>query len=128
MRVWKTRLINPIHPRFNAFTSLFQMKKREILELYGLPAYYSDEEIMEARKHPVFVHFTPNMTTRPWVEHCSHPLRDDYWRYRKMTHNPERNLQLDTRSKKLKVVAWGFQYLPFGIWLRLLRLRNKETE
>lgn len=124
----KQELIKLVHPRFNAFTSLFQMKKNDVLQYYGLPEYYSDNEIMEAKNSPVFVHFTPNMTTRPWVEHCSHPLRDKYWYFREMTDYPDHRLQPDTRSLKLKILAWGFQRLPLGIWMGLLRLRkNEET-
>lgn len=61
---------------------LVPAKKIDILRLYQLPDYYTDNEILYAKEYPVFVHFTPNMTTRPWERHCRHPLRDMYWQYR----------------------------------------------
>ncbi|MCQ2096645.1 MAG: glycosyltransferase family 8 protein [Fibrobacter sp.] len=104
----KQNLIKILPPKYNVFTALFQLNKKQIKKIYGLPNYYSDNEILEARTSPVFVHFTPNMTTRPWVKNCKHPLKNVYWKYREKTHNNKFQLEKDKRRLKLKLL--GFLY------------------
>lgn len=118
-------LIQVIHPKFNAFTSLFQLRKQDVLNVYDLTEYYSDDEIMEARKVPVFVHFTPNMTTRPWVKHCAHPLRERYWYYRKMTEFKDFHLDEDKRTLKLRLLGTIFRNCPKSVYAFLVQSRRK---
>lgn len=118
----KQNLIKPIHPKYNTLTSLFQFDHNEILSFYGLNHYYLDSEIIEARNNPVFVHFTPNMTTRPWVKHCKHPLQNEYWKYRRMTSYSNEILEPDVRKIKLKLLSWGYFHLPFFFFKKLLGL------
>lgn len=115
----KQGLIKVIHPKYNTFTSLFQLNRDSVLRIYGLPDYYSNEEIEEAVADPVFVHFTPNMTTRPWVKHCKHPLKEEYWRFRSMTEFGEKQLESDTRSLKLRLLGWIYRSLPSSVYVLL---------
>ena len=121
----KQGLIQVIHPRYNTFTSLFQLKKQDVLDIYGLPEYYSDTELMEARNAPVFVHFTPNMTTRPWVKHCTHPLRERYWEYRKMTDFKDFNLDGDKRALKLRLMGMIYRNFSKVVYISLARIVRK---
>lgn len=98
--------IKTIHPRYNLMTPFFDMKAAEIKSIYGTRVN-SDEEYQEAVASPVFVHFTPFMTTRPWVENSRHPLRDSYWHYR-LQLNPEKNLQKDKRIPRLRFLSWAY--------------------
>lgn len=66
------KLIKIIAPRYNTITSFYQIDSSMIKKIYKLPKYYSDSELQEAKSNPVYVHFTPNMTSRPWNEHCKH--------------------------------------------------------
>ena len=108
----KKQLIKLLSPQYNVFTSLYQLNSKMIKKIYGLPFYYSDTEIKYALVNPIFVHFTPNMTTRPWIEHCKHPLKDKYWNYRKMTDFYIRRLLPDNRSIKLKLLGWIYRNYP----------------
>lgn len=108
----KQNLIKILPPKYNVFTALFQLNKKQIKKIYGLPSYYSDNEILEARTSPVFVHFTPNMTTRPWVKNCKHPLKNVYWKYREKTHNNKFQLEKDKRSLKLKLLGHLYRNHP----------------
>lgn len=122
----KQGLIQLIHPKFNTYTSLFQLKKQDVLNIYDLLEYYSDDEIMEARKKPVFVHFTPNMTTRPWVRHCTHPLREHYWEYRKMTDFKHFHLDADKRTLKLRLLGIIYRSCFKSVYIFLLRLGKRK--
>lgn len=114
------KLIKVLHPKFNVFTSLYQLEKKQILRIYHLPDFYSDSQIQEAVNNPVFVHFTPNMTTRPWVKNCKHPMKDEYWRFRSMTEFSEKNLETDKRCLKLRLLGWLYRNIPeiFGLLIQ----------
>lgn len=106
-------------PPIDALTSFFQLTSRQIQQLYGVKTY-TDRELSKAKTEPVFVHFTPNMTTRPWVKNCRHPLRDLYWKYR-LKVNPEFILSPDLRSFKLKLLSWLFYHLSWPIFLKIVK-------
>ena len=118
----KQDLIKVLHPKYNTYTALFQHGSEDIMKIYHLPEYYSDTEILEARSKPVFVHFTPNMTTRPWVKHCTHPLKNEYWKYRSMTDYSYRTLSPDLRSLKLKILGLLYRKFPAGAYVAVTRL------
>ncbi|MBQ8837141.1 MAG: glycosyltransferase family 8 protein [Clostridia bacterium] len=121
----KMGLIKKLHPKFNVLTSMFQLKNKEILKFYRLLEYYSDDLLREATNSPVFVHFTPNMSTRPWVKHCTHPLREEYWKYRANTSHKKKQLQNDSRSLKMRLLGWMYRNLPKSVFMFLLKLKRK---
>lgn len=120
----KIGMIQVLPPQYNVMTSLFQLRKSDILRLYRLPDYYSDDEIFYAKEHPVFVHFTPNMTTRPWEQHCTHPFRDMYWKYRLEGMGEEKVLSNDNRTLKLRILGWIYRKLPIGVYCMITGLRR----
>lgn len=116
-------LIEAINPKYNVLTSFFQLNSKDIKKIYGLSYYYSNDEIINACENPVFVHFTPNMTTRPWVKHCKHPLRNEYWKYRKSIDEDEL-YDSDKRSLKLKFLGFVYRNLPSYVYCFLNKLRG----
>ena len=113
--------IKVLHPRANVLTSFFQMNSNIIKEMYGVRTY-SDAEIAEAVTHPVFVHFTPNFVSRPWIKGCRHPLTHRYWQYRRMI-DPNGQAQTDCRSLKIKLLSSLFYALPWPLYKILLSIR-----
>lgn len=113
------RHILPIHPRFNMLTSYFQMSSEEI-SLYYKVATYTESEINEARNNPLFVHFTPNLTTRPWMKNCKHPMAKNYWNYRNMI-SEDGKLEYDRRSIKHKILSTIF-YFHHPLFFSLVKI------
>lgn len=37
-------------------------------------SFYEENEIVEAKRSPIILHFTPSFTTHPWEQNCKHPL------------------------------------------------------
>lgn len=105
-------LIKIIHPKYNVLTSMYQLEHDAIIRIYGLKDYYSDAELKEAIYDPVFVHFTPNMTTRPWEKHCKHPMKSEYWKFRSKTEFNDMELSEDKRGLKLRTLGWIYRNLP----------------
>ena len=124
----KKHLIKLLLPQYNVFTSLYQLNSKMIKKIYKLPFYYSDAEIKHAIDKPVFVHFTPNMTTRPWIKHCKHPLKDKYWDYRKMTDFYNRRLLPDNRKFKIKLLGWLYRNCPiiYGLVVKMKGYQDKD--
>ncbi len=121
-------LIKEIHPKYNTLTSLFQLNRESILLIYGLVDYYSDEEIEEAIEDPVFIHFTPNMTTRPWVRNCTHPFKGRYWYFRSMTKFYKKQLEPDNRCLKLRILGWMYRNLPSSTYVLLTKYVRSVTK
>lgn len=108
----KQGLIKVIHPKYNSITSLFQLNREWICKIYDLPEYYSDDELKDAKDKPIVIHFTPNMTTRPWEKNCAHPCREKYWKYRSLTQYPKKSLCKDKRSFKFRILGLVYQFFP----------------
>ena len=69
-------------PHYNVMTSFFDFRDVEsIKHYYGITNYYSQNDINEAKRNPVFVHFTPSFSKRPWIEGSKHPLKAIYKEY-----------------------------------------------
>lgn len=91
-----------LHPKYNAYTLFYAFTYENLIRWRNPTIFYTQEEIIEAKKQPSIVHLTRNfyMMSRPWVEGCDHPLTKDYLRYKNMT--PWRKLSADTRSNRQK--------------------------
>ena len=72
--------IKIIHPKYNAMTPFFFMESQHIKELFNIPVYYSDQDIQEAKKNPIIIHYLKfnGLVNRPWEEGCIHPKKDMY--------------------------------------------------
>lgn len=117
-------LIKIIHPKYNVLTSMYQLKRNDIMNIYGLRDYYSNSELEEAVHNPVFVHFTPNMTTRPWEKHCKHPMKSEYWRFRLKNDVKKVELSEDKRGIKLIILGWIYRNLPISVFKALQILKK----
>ncbi len=111
-----------LHPRYNCMTPFFSMTAEQLREQGRWDSYYSQSELREAVEKPVFVHFTQGDTTRPWQEHCRHPLRDEYLKYRAMTPFPLDKLGPDKRKFHVKLFAFLYHHLPYRAYKVAVRL------
>lgn len=100
-----------LHPRWNAFASLF---------LTGRDAYSGLDELsfVEAIVSPSIVHFEGSIYAKPWHLRCTHPHRNLYRSYRNRSPWPLERLEGDTiKSRVLK-------FLPISLQLLLGNLRR----
>lgn len=99
-------------PHYNVMTSFFDFRDVEsIKHYYGITNYYSQNDINEAKKNPVFVHFTPTFSKRPWIEGCKHPLKGVYKEYLLKTPFKNNEQQKDNRPFKIRFLEklfWVF--------------------
>ena len=89
-------------PHYNVMTSFFDFRDVEsIKHYYGIANYYSQNDINEAKRNPVFVHFTPSFSKRPWIEGSKHPLKGIYKEYLLKTPFKNNEQQKDKRPFKM---------------------------
>lgn len=109
-----------LHPKYNCMTPFFYLNSKKLKKLYNMSEYYSDKELLEATKSPVFVHFTPFFITRPWVKNCEHPLTSEYLNYFRKVNKVV--LMVDKRKTKFKILSLLFKLLPFSLFTNIIRL------
>lgn len=108
-----------LHPKYNTMTSFYDFKNvKSIEDYYRATKYYSQEIINEAQSNPVFIHFTPGFSKRPWIKGCRHPLQKKYWDYLSLTPWENELEQEDKRPLKYKLIEniyWIFGYKIYKI-------------
>jgi lipopolysaccharide biosynthesis glycosyltransferase len=108
--------IKILHPKFNAMTPLFTMSRKNIIKYYHITGeYYTQQDINEAIKNPVLIHFTAGFTCRPWEMGCSHPKRDLYRKYLEKSPWKDYKLQKESSPFKQRCVKAVYNYLPYCI-------------
>lgn len=110
--------------RYNAYTLIYAFPYKESCYVRGVSGYYTAQEVKEARKHPVMVHFTNNfyMPLRPWVKGCTHPFVQKYLEYRKMTPWKDKPLWDDPRSTIRKMYSQYCYILPKPVSMWMSRM------
>jgi len=112
--------------KYNMMSFVFESNSSNEISLkYSLPEFYSEEEYQSAKRTPVFLHYTEGNLQRPWVEHCRHPMKEKWFEYRDKTDWKDMPLKPDTRSAKLKLLAWMNLNLPVKVTKLLLSLVSK---
>lgn len=102
------RKIMMLHPKYNCYTLFWAFNFDELMTWRKPTIFYTQEQVIEAKRHPVIIHFTRNfyMLSRPWVKGCDHPMSNEYLKYKKMT--PWKELEDDDRSiaQKRRFKLW----------------------
>lgn len=111
--------------KYCVLTPVYERKYSDIVNIFKLTNYYSKEEIEDAVKNPVFVHFTPSATKRPWVKGCNHPKKKDWDYYKNLTPWKDVADKKDKRKLKKKVLDWMFRNLNIELYKKITKLAVK---
>lgn len=105
-----------LDPCYNALAEVFAFQSAEkIKKRYNFETYYSQEQIEEAYKHPVIIHYTEFLYNKPLSKFCTHPYADYFWN--KLKDSPlnyklsEKHLDLKHRLRK-----WMLDNTPFPVY------------
>lgn len=110
-----------IHPKFNVMTPFFVMSVNQLKRYHNIHSYYTQKELDEATKNPVFCHLTPYLTDRPWVKGNFHPLKNLYLKFQKET--LWANVQRKNNGKQLKPwLKTAFKFLPNDVFIKIVQL------
>lgn len=101
-------------PKFNA-TSFYFSHPYRILARNNTP-FYTKEEVMEAKKNPIIIHFTCGYLNRPWIKNCKHPYLKLFNKYKQQTEYAKLPILPDKRRLRERMDSIVFLYMPFGIF------------
>lgn len=125
------RQILVLPPAYNFMPKFLVFGKAELERMYQIQGYYSWEEIEEARKHPILIHFMNELYNRPWCKKSrnamwNHPYRKDYIYYqKKLGICQEERKSLSIRNKATR---YCYQILPFPLFLWLFYRIHKDEK
>lgn len=114
-------------PKYNLQCPMIGYTCEEIAKLYKMKTYYSQEEIDDAIKNPVIIHYSTFYYGRPWYKNSTHPLKEiflqyfvpDDWDYEMKEQQFSKNTLL---GKKI------YDHMPFifyYLFFKLIYLKNK---
>lgn len=98
----------------NLMTIHFIFNRRRVMDYFGEHSeFYSENEIMDAKEHPVIMHYTPSFTSRPWCKDCKHPRRALYWE--NLNKTPWKGAKPEKSKDKwyVKLINWRYRNIPF---------------
>ena len=100
--------------KYNVMTIHYIMSRAKILKYFREESpFYSEEELAQAKAHPVVLHYTPSFTSRPWVKTCRHPLKKLYWDAVAKTPWAGAQPVKDTSKWYVRLIDWRYRNLPF---------------
>lgn len=83
--------------------------------------HYKEEELRESCEHPVVIHYLTAFYNRPWFKNCSHPYKDEYYKYKALS--PWKDEPLKENKLPLKIRLIDFCFRTFGMQ-NTERIRN----
>ena len=114
-----------IAPKYNLMTPMLTFKSDEIKRFFEISEYYTDNELIDAREHSVFIHYVGGFYIQPWFINGDHPKSEIYRKYMEKSpwkgdYFPAKDLGM--RTKLLKM---AYYHLPFSVFVFLHRsVRN----
>ena len=98
--------------KYNAVSMIYAETYENMMKLKNSQAFYTKEECIEAKLHPVIVHFTSCfLMERPWVENSTHPYMRMWREYCKKT--PWGNYSKDSdKGTAMKAYIRFYKMLP----------------
>ena len=119
--------IKILPPKFNTMSQFFDTNAKQIKKLYDIETYYTQEELDEATKNPVIIHYITKFYNRPWFKSCTHPLKNLY--IENLEKTPFEVKLFDGKLPlKVKLRKFIFKNLPFFIYTfseRILDIKRK---
>ena len=105
-----------LDPKYNLMPEMIYMNSKQIKKLYGLKYYYTNDELKDAIKKPVIIHFLTKWYNRPWYKSCTHPMKQLYIKYLNLTKFDNKLLDGDIKGR-IKLQKEIFEKMPFCVFL-----------
>ena len=113
---------------YNVMPPHFKFTREQIVSLFKMNTYYSQNELDEAVKNPIVIHYTDEFFNRPWFRNCTHPFKEVYLRYLSMTPWKDCDIQFKELTRNCKIQNWVHKNCPFFVYksmIRLIELKHK---
>ena len=107
--------------KYNVMPPHFKFTSKQIMSLFRMRSYYNQEELDNAVRNPIVIHYTDEFFNRPWFKNCSHPLKELYLYYLAMTPWRECKLKFKEITRNCKIQNWVHKNCPFLIYKLMIR-------
>ncbi len=107
---------------FNVMTLTYMYEYNDILKLRHPINYYKKVEIENAIRNPKIIHFTTCMlNVRPWYINSTHPMTNEFLKYKNISPWCDKQLMVMKENKELKYkLLYVLQMLPHNFQIKLL--------
>ncbi len=116
-------LVKVLPPEYNLMSGMLLWDAKQLAQLYRVSDYYTEDELLYARKHPVIVHYLNELYIRPWYKNSDHPYRELYLAY---CSRPGFDSMCKMRTGSIKVRTWMLRmlnrFLPFCIFQKIYHM------
>lgn len=89
--------------RYNLMAGLlymYRLDSKYMLEVL----HFSADDLKESCEHPVVIHYLTAFYNRPWFKDCTHPLKNEYFKYKALSPWKDEPLIDKPLPKKLKII------------------------
>jgi lipopolysaccharide biosynthesis glycosyltransferase len=71
-----------IHPKYNITGGIIKYNYKQLCVLHKENYFYNSDELLEAKRKPIFIHYLNEIYNRPWEKFCTHPYAYLYRHYK----------------------------------------------
>lgn len=110
-------------PKYNVMSVVLLWNEKQIKQLFSVSHFYTQEQIEQARKNPVIIHYLNELFIRPWYKNSDHPYRAEYVKWLVkigMGYPTEKKIQ-SIRTKGVKTLNAILPFKYFQIIYRFLK-------
>jgi lipopolysaccharide biosynthesis glycosyltransferase len=116
-----------LQPKYNFQPVHKVYKDKTYYRSYAKDGYYSEAELMEARRNPVIEHTYRYLGRFPWHEKSWHPNRDEFLQYKSMSQWKDKPDETNRLSSVLKIERFLYRILPRFIFLKVFTFSQYWT-
>ncbi|MBR6393140.1 MAG: glycosyltransferase family 8 protein [Eubacterium sp.] len=117
--------ILPISAKYN-FEPAYQMFSIDkYLKVFNNPVFYTEEQLIEAKKDVRIYHFFRVMGEFPWHKNNLHPFNDVFDKYLHISPWYDYEKALSNSPMIFKCEKVAYKVLPEGLFIRLFRLSHE---
>lgn len=112
-------------PKYNVMSVVLLWNEKQIKQLFSVSHFYTQEQIEQARKNPIIIHYLNELFIRPWYKNSDHPFRCNYiaWRKKLGWGMPVKKRKRSMRTKGVLVLD---KILPFPWFYRIYQVIQKH--
>lgn len=117
--------IHKLGLRYNLTSASIDFSAKEIEKMTG-SGYYTQEEVHLAVKNPCIIHYVTGFHDRPWNENSTHPFKEEYLKYRRLSQWADVRLCRNQMNRKIRFVYYLHRFLPENVFLLLYKVFGKS--
>ena len=110
-----------VNPCYNLSSGFVGVTARRIKMMTGRD-FYTEEELRYANSHPVIIHYLRGYYNRPWCKQCTHPMKDQYLKYRSLTDWKDTPLQDKKLPTRIRLIGFLSRNSPDWLYVTIYKI------